>query len=157
MRILTIQINMIHLAGESLPIESQPHALEARAQRILAAKDALVRATGQDFGFDVARWHQYLNSTEVSEDIRSEYTWSDLHKRFEDWRPNLDWHLAVAEADRLALEFPNCPHCGSFASLRKIFHGLPGAKEEMWLSNICKKRIPIALLGNSHDSNVNES
>src|SRR6185436_10858188 len=157
MRIMPIHINMVHLMGEPLPIEAQSHTLEAGAQRIWAARDALIRVTGQDFGYDVAQWHQYLISAEASEDIRSDYTLYDLHERFEGWRPNREWQRAVEEAQRLASEFPNCPRCGSFASLHKISHGLPGAKEEMWLCNICKIRISIALLSNSHDSNVNES
>ena len=156
MRIMPIQINMVHLTGEPLPIESQTHTVQARAQRILAAKDALIRATGQDFGYEVARWHEYLTSAEVPEEIRSEYTWSDLHERFEDWQPNSDWRIAVEEAKRLALEFPNCPRCGSFATLRRISHGPPSAKEDMWLCNICKKRISFSSLGSSRDSSVNE-
>src|ERR1043165_883942 len=123
MRISPIQISMVHLTGEQLPIESQSPTLAARAKRILAAKDALIRATGRDLGYDVLRWHQYLVSAEVPQDIRDEYTWSDLHQRFEDWQSGSDWSLAVEEAERLALEFPNCPHCRSFASLRRISHG----------------------------------
>ena len=155
MRITPLQINMVHLTGKQLPIEVQSKTLQARAKRILAAKDALVRATGQDLGYDVVKWHQYLSSSQVAEEIRGEYTWSDLHQRFEDWRPNSDWYLAVEEAKHLALEFPNCPHCGSFASLRKIFHGTPDAKEEMWLCNICKKRISLPSLNDRNMNNIN--
>ncbi len=156
MRIAHIQLNMLHLADER-PIRAYHDTIQARAQHMFAAKDALIRATGQDFGYDVLRWHQYLTSAEAPEDIRRQYTWNDLHKRFEDWEPNSDWHLVVEEAQQLALEFPNCPRCGTFASLRKISHGPPGSKEEMWLCRMCKKRMPISSLGSSHASNVNES
>jgi hypothetical protein len=100
-----------------------------------------VRETGRDFGYDVSMWHQSLISSQASDDNRSEYTWSDLHKRFESWKPNADWQLAVDEAERLVLENPNCPHCGSFASLRKVAHGLPNANEVMWLCDVCKQRM----------------
>jgi hypothetical protein len=147
---------MVHLTGEQLPIDATSDALQVRAQHMLAAKDVLIRATRQDFGFNILRWHQYLTSTEAPEDIRQEYTWSNLHERFEGWQPNSDWQLVVEEADRLALEFPNCPHCGSFASLHKILHGPSGMKEELWLCNMCKKQIPLSSFGSSHAGNVNE-
>src|SRR5215218_3193850 len=107
MRILPIQIYMVHLTGDQLPIETDSNTVQARARRMRAARDALVRATGQDYGYDVSRWHQYLSSSQSPEDIYVEYTWSNLHFQFEDWKPDSDWHLAVDEAERLALEFPN--------------------------------------------------
>ena len=144
MRLTLLQINMVHLTGKQLPIDGETNTLQAQAKRILAARDKLVQATGQDFGYDVLQWYQYLTSLQVPKDIADEYTWADLHQQFVDWKPNSVWLLAVEEAKRLALEFPNCPRCGSFASLRRISHESPGAKEEMWLCNFCKMRIPIS-------------
>jgi len=151
MRIFPIQIHMVHLTGEQLPIDDYSDTLQERSKRMRAARDALVRETGRDYGYDVSKWHQYLISSEASEDTRGEYTWSDLHKRFENWKPDSDWQLAVDEAERLALENPNCPRCGSFASLRKVAHGAPNAKEIMWLCDKCKKRIPISSSGSVKD------
>jgi hypothetical protein len=148
---------MVHLTGEQLPIEAENNTLPARAQRMRAARHALVQAIGQDYGYDVLRWHQYLSSPQAPEAIYGEYTWSNLHEQFEHWRPNSDWQLAIKEAERLALEFPNCPHCGSFASMRKVSHGLPDAKEVMWLCNTCKKRMPVSSIDGSSLNIINEA
>ena len=148
---------MVHLTGERLPIEGDSDTLQARAQRMRAARDALVRATGQDYGYDVSRWHKYLNSSQTSEEIYDEYTWGNLHNRFENWKPDPNWHSTVSEAERLALESPNCPQCGSFASLRKVSHGSPDAKEVMWLCNVCQKRLPITLTDNGSVNHSNDA
>lgn len=155
MRIMPIQVHMLHLAGEPLPVESPPRSPEIRAQRILAAKEALIRVTGQDFGYDVSRWHQYLASAQAPDEIRSDYTWNDWHEQFEDWRPNPEWRLAVEQAERLALTSPNCPQCGSFVSLRRISHEPQGAREEMWLCTICKMRFPISSLKDRREPDEN--
>ena len=49
---------MYMLAGEWMPFcEPDPLPL---AQRIESARQGLVRVTGQDFGYDLQKWHDYL-------------------------------------------------------------------------------------------------
>lgn len=149
MRILPIQSHMVHLMGNRLPDELDSNTVQAQAPYMQAAMDALIRATGKDFGYDILRWHQYLKSAEAPEEICSEYTWENRHDASKAWQPNSEWESVVDEAERLALEFPDCPRCGAFASLRRVLHRLPDTKEEMWLCKICDNQISISSLDRS--------
>jgi hypothetical protein len=135
---------MIHLSGNQLPIEEEAASIQARAKWMLLARSAMVRATGRDYEYDVSKWHKYLTSLEAPERIRNEYTWSDKHRRFEGWKPDSNWQLITEEAQRLVLEFPNCPKCGSFASMRKVSHDSFGIDETVWLCVVCKKQAVIS-------------
>lgn len=149
MRILPIQRHMVHLMGNRLPDELDSNTVEAQAQCMQATRDALIRATGKDFGYDVLRWHQDLKSAEAPEEICSEYTWENRHDAFAAWQPNSEWQSVVEESERLALEFPHCPRCGAYPSLRGVLHRLPDTKEEMWLCKICDNQISISSLDRS--------
>jgi hypothetical protein len=70
-RLTLSQIAMLELLGESLPFV---HGELALKERIRQGRADLVSITGQDFGFDPQRWHEYLLETDASE-----YRWSNKH------------------------------------------------------------------------------
>ena len=73
MRLLLLQIDMLMLAGEHIHFcEPEPIAL---TKRIQSARQSLVNQTDQDFGYDLAKWHEYLVANH-----NDEYCWSDKHE-----------------------------------------------------------------------------
>ena len=70
MRLTFSQIAMLELLGEHLPFV---HGEMALKERIRKGRAKLVSITGQDFGFDPQRWHDYLRET------AGEYRWSNKH------------------------------------------------------------------------------
>ena len=72
MRLTPSQISMLHLLGRPLPFcEGLGWTLKDRIQ---AGYLDLVKETGQDFGFDPERWHDYLRKTNAGG-----YRWSNKH------------------------------------------------------------------------------
>ncbi|WP_298867151.1 hypothetical protein [uncultured Gimesia sp.] len=85
MRLLPLQINMLHLCGEWLPfVEPDDLGLVVRIDK---ARRSLVKATAEDFGFDLNAWHTFLTN-------REDYVWSDKHE-------------TIAECIKTALIDPN--------------------------------------------------
>jgi hypothetical protein len=83
---------MYQLAGEWLPFV-EPDELSI-ADRIAMAKAELVEETGQDFGFDIRKWHEYLIASDDS------YRWSNKHlsilKRIEEAENDSGWQKAIS-------------------------------------------------------------
>jgi hypothetical protein len=93
MRLLPVQIKMYMLAGEWLPF-CEPDELPL-AQRIKSARQSLVQQTGQNFGYDLQKWHDYL-----VEHHKGEYCWSNKHRsilvRIREAEADPAWREAVA-------------------------------------------------------------
>jgi hypothetical protein len=70
MRLTPSQIGFLELMGEDLP--SLPEA--DTVERMRRGREALVSITGQDFGFDLVRWHEHLRETDAGG-----YRWSNKH------------------------------------------------------------------------------
>ena len=84
---------MYRLAGKWLPF-CEPDELLI-ADRIKSARQSLVMATGQDFGYDLQKWHDYL-----VEHHKREYCWSNKHRsilvRIREAETDPGWLEAVA-------------------------------------------------------------
>ena len=94
MRLTPSQISMLHLLGEPLPFcERGGWTLK---ERIRAGHASLVRQTGQDFGFDPQRWHDYLRETNAGG-----YRWSNKHlgmpRRIAEAIHDPDWGRTIEE------------------------------------------------------------
>ncbi len=80
------------LLGEWLPRPQHP----TLADRIRSGHEWLVRITGEDFGYDPERWHEYLRETDDGG-----YRWSNKHlkmpRRIAEALSNPAWRQAVAE------------------------------------------------------------
>jgi len=72
MRLTPAQIDMLQLLGRPLPFREP--AGRTLKDRIRAGHASLVKTTGQDFGFDPQRWHDYLRETNAGG-----YRWSNKH------------------------------------------------------------------------------
>jgi len=70
MRLTPSQIGMLQLLGEWLPMGPE----ESVKERIRSGHTFLVQITGEDFGFDPQRWHEYLQATNAGG-----YRWSNKH------------------------------------------------------------------------------
>jgi hypothetical protein len=83
---------MLQLAGEWLPF-CEPNPVEL-VERIQNARDGLVELTGQDFEFDLRRWHAFFVDNK-----EHGYCWSNKHrtilKRIEDAEVDPAWVKAV--------------------------------------------------------------
>ena len=73
MRLLPEQIAMYQLCGEWLPFV-EPDQLSL-GDRLKSARNALVEMTGQDFGYSLQKWHEYL-----VENSELGYCWSNKHR-----------------------------------------------------------------------------
>src|SRR5262252_6995330 len=90
MRLTPSQISMLHLLGEPLPF-CEPGGWTLK-ERIRAGHASLARQTGQDFGFDPQRWHDYLRETNAGG-----YRWSGMTKRIDRAASDPEWRRAVEE------------------------------------------------------------
>jgi len=72
MRMTPSQVGMNHICGAYLPFH-----LETLEERLRCGREWLVRITGQDFGFDLRRWHAYLCETNAGG-----YNWSNKGRGF---------------------------------------------------------------------------
>src|SRR5689334_18633549 len=93
MRLLPPQIDMYMLAGEWLPFcDTNERPL---AERLRDARKSLVEQTGQDFGYDLRKWHEYL----VEHHKDNGYCWSDKHRsilvRIREAEADPKWQEAV--------------------------------------------------------------
>lgn len=71
MRLTPAQIAIHHICGQELPLDDDLSLI----QRIRSGHDFLVRITGQDFGYDLQGWHDYLSNTRDGG-----YTWNSSIK-----------------------------------------------------------------------------
>jgi hypothetical protein len=94
MRLTPSQIGMLHLLGKSLPFCEPPGW--TLKERVRAGHAFLVETTGQDFGFDPSRWHDYLRETNAGG-----YRWSNKHlgmpKQIAEVNDDPAWCRAIEE------------------------------------------------------------
>ena len=94
MRLLPLQIDMFQLCGEWMPFV-EPDELTL-SQRLVDAHQSLVQQTGQDFGYDLNAWHDYLCDGDG-------YKWSNKHlsiaSAIRGALTNPEWISAVAEIE----------------------------------------------------------
>jgi hypothetical protein len=60
MRLRPAQIGVLLICGRSIPHRAAENTL---AERIQEGRRWLVEITGQDFGFDLQRWHDYMKES----------------------------------------------------------------------------------------------
>ena len=97
MRLTPAQIAVHHICGQELPLDGDLSLI----QRIRYGHDFLVRITGQDFGYDLQGWHDYLSNTRDGG-----YTWNSSIKTPKIMvaaLANPDW-IAAVEAKTNLLE-----------------------------------------------------
>ena len=87
MRLTPSQIGMMLLLGERVPRRE----LTVK-ERIQEGHEFLVSITGQDFGFDPQRWHDYLRETKAGG-----YRWGGIAKRIARATSDPEWCRAVEE------------------------------------------------------------
>src|SRR5262245_38201511 len=76
LRLTLSQLSMLHLLGTPLPFCEPSGSGWTLKERIRAGHTDLVEVTGQDFGLDPQRWHDYLRETNAGG-----YRWSNQHLR----------------------------------------------------------------------------
>jgi hypothetical protein len=86
-RLTPSQIAMMQLLGERLPRGGR-----TLKERIQEGHAFLVSITGQDFGFDPQRWHDYLRETKAGG-----YRWGGMAKRIARATSDAEWCRAVEE------------------------------------------------------------
>ena len=83
---------MFQFAGEWLPFV-EPDDLPI-TERIAHARENLIKESGQDFGFDIRKWHEYLCANDDC------YRWSNKHlsilKRIKQAEDNSTWQMAIS-------------------------------------------------------------
>ena len=100
------QCGMILLLGGVLGMaQAQP-----MTERIRRGRKWLADITGQDFGYDAQRWHEYLWETDVGG-----YRWSRRSKdKWGNWpleaMDNPEWQAAVKELEALPTSQPPAPN-----------------------------------------------
>ena len=87
MRLTPSQMAMLELLGVWLPGPER-----TLKERIRHGHALLVSITGQDFGFDPQRWHDYLRETKAGG-----YRWSGMTKRIDQATSDPEWCRAVEE------------------------------------------------------------
>ncbi len=93
MRLTPAQFGVEHICGQSLPLD-QPASLKCR---ILEGRQFLAKISGQDFGYDLQKWHDYLK---LSRD--GGYTWGrniDLPRVMKNALASQQWQEAVRALD----------------------------------------------------------
>lgn len=94
MRLLLSQIDMYLLAGVRLPFCDPTE--RPLTERLQEARKALVATTGQDFGYDLRKWHEYL----VAHHKETGYCWGNKHRsilvQIREAEANPQWQEAVA-------------------------------------------------------------
>jgi hypothetical protein len=89
---------MLCLAGHVLrPVFVTPDTIEPDDDRLAAMKggrEGLRRLTGQDFGYDLARWHEFLAGNDEAWGYKHPYAWKTVNKAIE---------KAMDDPDRLRL------------------------------------------------------
>lgn len=79
-RVTPLQMHMLGLAGHVLG--NQEPSEEERRIAIARGRSSLARATGQDFGYDLNRWHEYLLKSHSAQ-YRHPYAWSAVRPAVE--------------------------------------------------------------------------
>ena len=79
-RVTPLQIDMLHLAGHVL--DDSDATEEEKRVAIARGKRELERRTGQEFGYDLKRWHNYLVKTNKEEYCHS-YAWNSVQPAIE--------------------------------------------------------------------------
>jgi hypothetical protein len=90
-RVTPLQMGMLGLAGHDL--DNQEPSEEERRIAIARGRSFLVRMTGQDFGYDLNRWHEYLLESHSAQ-YRHPYAWRAV-------RPAVE--RAIEDSERLRL------------------------------------------------------
>lgn len=87
MRLMRTQIDMLELLGEEFPFVASPRNLKIRLRR---ARQHLVERCGMDFGYDVERWHDYLERENIGG-----YRWNNrnrgIPRRIREAKANREW------------------------------------------------------------------
>lgn len=90
MRATPSQVAMILILGRHIPMMR----FESLEKKLRKGREWLVSITGQDFGYDVARWHIHLIKTNAGG-----YKWSNKHNGFAAMvklaMANPQWQMAV--------------------------------------------------------------
>jgi hypothetical protein len=89
---------MLMLAGHVISRHYVPPGTvepdEDRLQQMRVGRQRLCRLTGQDFGYDLGRWHAFLTDAEDEHGYQHPYAWSAV-------RPAIE--KALKDSDRLRL------------------------------------------------------
>ena len=94
MRLTPAQIAVHHLCADRLPVGDEGQSLH---DLIRSGRLSLRRLTGQDFGYDLARWHEHLK-----ESREGGYTWGRniaLPRIMKLALESSEWREAVAALD----------------------------------------------------------
>lgn len=79
-----LQCSMLRLAGEVLHRFRQEVSDEERMDEMVASRAELVRRTGQDFGFDLASWDDWLRADEkLRGEYMHPYSWRSTRRMLE--------------------------------------------------------------------------
>ena len=79
-RITPLQGCMLALGGEVVhTLDDATH--DERIQAMLKARSNLKLLTGQDFGYDIQKWHDYLLSSSHREQYTFPYAWKSVHRK----------------------------------------------------------------------------
>jgi hypothetical protein len=77
-----IQMDMLRLAGYGVDYQARRIRLsrsdDERSKNMRAGRAGLRRATGHDFGFDLAAWHEFLASEEDESGYRHPYAFGGV-------------------------------------------------------------------------------
>lgn len=153
-RVTPVQINMLCLAGGVLKNRQITKVAkdDERIQSMREARAKLIRLTGEDFGYDLGRWHSYLTSLPEEEDhgYRHIYAWSNVRRSIENslenknrirlihrilqenppaegeaWGAPIELPPIVSQKQRMQQDAPHCPYCGKklrTAEAKQCFH-----------------------------------
>lgn len=95
-KIVPLQGDVLRLAGYVLSLDPHkdpvPKADDERIEIMQRGRAALVKRTGHDFGYDLARWIEFL---ETVEELREEFTHPYAHRTTRRWLQK-----AIADSDR---------------------------------------------------------
>ena len=98
-KIVPLQGDVLELAGyvlsRSPDVDVVPESDEERIRIMRAGRTALVQRTGQDFGYDLAKWVKFL---ETDKGFRDEFTHPYAYRTTRQWIRD-----ALADPDRQRL------------------------------------------------------
>jgi hypothetical protein len=86
-RVTPTQIDMLRLAGYAVDYTARRIRLgvtdEIRQRQMRAGRNALRRTTKQDFGYDLAAWHEFLCTNEDSFGYTHSYAFANVRPAIE--------------------------------------------------------------------------
>jgi hypothetical protein len=81
-RVTPLQAMMLGLGGEVLDWSTAQPTDKKRIREMKLSRKELREMTGQDFGYDLGAWHQYLlKSEEYAEEYTFRYSWKAVQKK----------------------------------------------------------------------------